>query len=490
MAAEVPRYKVGDIATNNVVTPVALVVKDPVATALLQAKKEREIRTVVLYSPTAVEEVEGAFRSHMALLREAFIEDLEAAYGRTQIEKGLERTPKWLELTDRFREEYKGNPKLFRYMPYWAQGRSDEHLLSEWAGYLQRAMSQPVRSDAFPPDNIGTTVRLVTVPSLDTDVELAHAERYGVLTPVNNMLSVTEAGREMALEFPEPDRYIGEFLTQFLKPNCRYDEELTRLARERRVDSLIVADNYAAGQMLVRVGQVIDAKAVAALDELRKQLPEPAASAEDPSAQAQSHETRSLFAWVIGGLGGGVLLWLVGIFLLRRGGKELSAQRAVAVRGDSGSADLAALTSHREEAGGVTASSGGQLEDESEREWRHRALSAEHKAEQAKQLARSSVSKALKDKVVEHLSTQRDELLDRQQSAAEQMAGLEARLERIQGPLSERLRAYEQRIAELEDELAVKDEENRALIRAKIQTLRERMAREKAGRGPQVFDLN
>jgi hypothetical protein len=51
------------------------------------------------------------------------------------------------------------------------------------------------------------------------------------------------------------------------------------------------------------------------------------------------------------------------------------------------------------------------------------------------------------------------------------------------------LKAYELRIAELEQELAVKDEENQVLIRREIQNLRERMARERAGSEP-PFDLN
>lgn len=487
-APAAPHYEVGDIATNTVVTPVALVVRDPVATALLQAKEERAIRTVVRYSPTVADEVERAFRSRMALVREEFLKQLQAEYGRSKIEKGLERTPKWLELTGRFREEYKGTPKLFLYVPYWAQGRSDEHLLADWIGYLRRAMNKPLRPDRLPSGNIGTTVRLVTVPDLETEVELDHAERYGVLTPLDNLVPLSLAAREMAAEFPEGDGYIADFLAPFLKPNCVFDEELTRLARERRVDSLIVADNYAAGDTLVRVGQVVDAKAVAAIEELRKQMSRTSESGGATPAREDGDEDRTFMWWVIGGGGGGALL-IVCILLVRRRSTGVSVDRSMVPRRDS-RASLPVRTRGAEEGVTVSPDRLSRLEGESEREWRERALAAEMKAEKAKELARSSVTKALKDKVVEHLSSQRNELIDNQESAADQMAELEARLERIQGPLSERLRAYERRIAELEEELAVKDEENRALIRAKIQTLRERMAREKAGRAGRMFDLN
>ena len=82
----------------------------------------------------------------------------------------------------------------------------------------------------------------------------------------------------------------------------------------------------------------------------------------------------------------------------------------------------------------------------------------------------------LKDKLVRRLISQRSELLDTQQKAAADIAEMEARLAKIHAPLQERLRAYEQRISELEKELAQKGEENRELIRAKIQIAREHLA--------------
>ena len=483
-AADIPAYRVGDVATNDVVTPIPLVVTDPVATALLKEKEQREIRYIVRYAPSLVEECERAFRSHMALLREEFIKELSEAYGRSKVDKSVERTPKFLELTSRFREEHQGNPKLFLYMPYWAQGRSDEHLLMDWIGYMRRAMDTPVRADVLPKQNVGTTVQMITVPDFEVDVQLEHAERYGVLTPLNNIIPLSQARQKMESEFPEADAYIAKFLGPFLKPNCVFDEDLTRLARETRVESRIVAVNYAAGDAIVRVGQVVDARVVAALEELRKRAPEATAPNGAAAIPVVPSSGLALNPWLIGGVCG-VVLAVLATWMFAR------VRSATGTRSPATSHGLApSLPARARDAGEVEGAYSGRLtrlEGESEREWRERALAAERRAERARELARSNVASALKDKVVEHLSTQRDDLLDHQQSAAEQMAGLEARLQRIQGPLSERLRAYEQRIAELEEELALKDEENRALIRAKIQNLREQMAREKAGR---AFDLN
>ena len=85
------------------------------------------------------------------------------------------------------------------------------------------------------------------------------------------------------------------------------------------------------------------------------------------------------------------------------------------------------------------------------------------------------LARLLKDKLVQKLLSQRTELLEAQKKAAFEMTELETRLEKIHAPLQERLRAYEQRIGELEKELAQKGEENCALIQLKIQMVRSQL---------------
>lgn len=90
---------------------------------------------------------------------------------------------------------------------------------------------------------------------------------------------------------------------------------------------------------------------------------------------------------------------------------------------------------------------------------------------------------ALKDAVVQELAAQRRELLAGQQAAAAELTELARRLEAVQTPMLERLRAYEQRIGELERDLADQSKENRELLKLKIEMLREKIATERtAGR--------
>jgi len=87
---------------------------------------------------------------------------------------------------------------------------------------------------------------------------------------------------------------------------------------------------------------------------------------------------------------------------------------------------------------------------------------------------------ALKDAVVQELAAQRRELLAAQQAASAELTELARRLESVQAPLLERLRAYEQRISELEKELGEQSKENRELLKLKIDLLREQIETERS----------
>lgn len=395
IAADLPRYRLGDTATNTLVTPVPLVVADPVATALLKAKEERDFRYIVRYSPSIGDEVERAFRSQMTLVQADFLNELEKALGKRQVDKSVQRDPEWLALTDAFREKHKGVPKLFLYMPYWAQGRSDEHLLQDWIGRMRQAMDAPIRPDEMPGGSVGASVRLITVPDLEMPVQLDHAERYGVLTPVGDLIPLSQARRNLRSGFPEGDDYIADFLGPFLRANCVFDEDLTRTMRERSTDAVVVAASFSAGDVIVRNGQIIDAKTFAALEELRRQLAETAAPSGSGALPSARGTEGMLPTWMMGAIGGGgVVLIAVLVLVLRRKPAGLAL-----VHSGSTGGFRTPLPASREDADPASPNLLPREEGESEREWRERALAAERRAERARELARSKVTTALKDTV-------------------------------------------------------------------------------------------
>jgi len=111
--------------------------------------------------------------------------------------------------------------------------------------------------------------------------------------------------------------------------------------------------------------------------------------------------------------------------------------------------------------------------------WRQRALEAERRAEQAQAATWANLAphlaQVLKETVVQELATQRRELLKAQEEAALEIAAMIHRFDSVQAPLQERLHSYEARIQELEKELTALNEENRELLKLKIDMIRRQL---------------
>jgi hypothetical protein len=231
--------------------------------------------------------------------------------------------------------------------------------------------------------------------------------------------------------------------------------------------------NYDAGQIVAHRGEIIDKKMMAAIDQLKQkavvsQLEELQVKQQAAVGQlqqlvandrAQGAQAAERVRWLIGALAGGVLILAIAVWQMAR------RRQAVSL--------LPATTT------------GGALE------WQERALIAEQRTESLQTAARAGLiahlSQWLSRVLTQRLISQRRLLLDTQGHAAAEMAELEARLERVQAPMKVRLAAYEHRIAELEKELAVRGEENRELLKAKIEMMRKQL---EAERGKNRVEFN
>ena len=81
--------------------------------------------------------------------------------------------------------------------------------------------------------------------------------------------------------------------------------------------------------------------------------------------------------------------------------------------------------------------------------------------------------------MVQELAAQRRELLRVQENAAMELVAMIHRLDSLQAPLQERMRACESRIQELEKELAARAGENHELLKLKIEMLRRQLETER-----------
>ncbi len=88
------------------------------------------------------------------------------------------------------------------------------------------------------------------------------------------------------------------------------------------------------------------------------------------------------------------------------------------------------------------------------------------------------LARLMMDRLFQALYHQRRQLLDAQRAGTVQVTLVEQRLAGIQAEYQSQIRAYEQRVAELERQLTQREEENRQLIREKFLLAKEALDRQ------------
>jgi hypothetical protein len=454
--AAVPDYKLGDVAEADIVTPVALVVINPQATEVLKKKVADEIRFVVRHAPQTLAAAESELRESIAAGRRGFMtsvqqSDLESANFSRVIREISASSPK--------------DMPFEQLVPLWGRGQSDDAVVNSLLQPLREVMVQPIvnnKTDTPLPTN--QPVRLVAVKDLETTPSARELDSAGQLIPAGKVLSLWRAKRLVETYFPSGQEGMGRFAASLVRINAVPDPTSTELLRARRMDGVTVNDSYDPGQVIVRKGQTIDRKALSALSAMREKSMIGSLQSKLEQEQTVAVQIKSQTNLIALGLG--IVCVALVLILMRLRNRPSAALMPV---------PAASLPAGE----GQNALPAGDGNDE----WRSRALLAEGKAERAQQAIRSGVMGWMREKVVRTLFSQRAQLLDAQQKAEAEMRELEQRLEQLHAPLQERIMAYEQRIADLERDLAAKGEENRELIGARINVARQHLSMERERMG-------
>lgn len=433
LAAAPKEYNIGDRVEEDIITPVPLVVVDIPGTEALKEREARRVHVIYRFHPNAINEVESAFRSTFATTRSNFLDHVQTRFGERTLSAEQIASTNFHELVSAFQRQNVLFPVSPALAATWAAGDPSSDYENTLAGLLRETMKQFIRSEESPDDIwVGSTLRLVSLAPNEVISEEIVLQR-GTDVPKNRFLSHPRARTELQESLAAEDRAAARYVASFVKPNCTMEADLTRELRRRRMEGLVVADRYEPGQVIARRGQVVDAKIKAALDQLREktavQRLEPIIMTQPDRAPA-THEGATL--WIVAGTAGALVLllavgWTIARHRLQRrylpmALDNLSAYPPIEASGD----------------------------------WRQRAIAAEERAQKAQAMVRAGLlahlAQWLSDRMTRKLLTQRAELVDAHQKAALEMAELEARLEKVQAPLQDRLLAYERRIAELEKE--------------------------------------
>jgi hypothetical protein len=452
-AKDVAEYRVGDTVAEDIVTPVPLMVVDPDATAALKEKEAQRIPVIFRFNRAADVAAEAELRSTFVTARSNFVFLMHDSFHHTRLTDGQLDTEQFRKLMASFKRRHAGFPLTVAIAREWARG--NDVLLDQirLIARVRQAMEQPVRHDNLTnTPKIGSQVLLVPVERDDEAVTLDDIKARGVNFSKTNLLTLSRARLALADQFSVDESEMARFATRALRINCFVESELTRAARARHTDPLFVADNYQAGQVIARRGQLVDQKIMAALTQLQEKtvagrLVQQVAQEKVQAAQIRESNRTLIYSLIAAA----VVLFVSVMWLALRRRTEVATLPVLA-----GAASVPAVVVAEE-----------------------RARLAEEKAARAHEALRSGVVAQLKDQMVSGLVTQRGEMLEAQQAAAAEMAELVRRLNELQSPLQERLKAYESRITDLERALAAKGAENRELIKAKIELTRKQLDAER-----------
>ena len=332
-------------------------------------------------------------------------------------------------------------------------------------------MQRHIRPDDLPAGlGLGESLRLVPVKALEEKLTLADTEIRGQTTPKSDLTTLAQARILFRRDFTGDDEQpLARALSAWLKPNCIPDAELTQLARDHATGQLIVAEHYAAGQIIAQQGSVVDARVKAALDQLSEKLSsgsdaQPVVAVSNPGlTEVQPALTEDAPA--------------------QKAPEEIPG-RPIKVPGQP----VKSLLRHSWPVIGlafVSIVSAAifvfaciwQLISRRRRSPMPSNVSVALQTELAPQLVQ-----AVREALVQELAVQRRDLLLVQQDAAAEVARLVHRMDELQMALQERLRAYEEQIQKLETELAARTEENQELIKLKIEMIRQQLEVESSGK--------
>lgn len=472
-------WAVGEIIDADIVTPFTLTVFHQEETAALRAVELPKVPSVWRHDPAVADAVEADLRKRFMAARERFGALIDREFQQRPLRNVAALSDRrFFDVVKTFRAQETGFPLSTNLAELWALGDAGQVVLDDFVGQLKRFMSAHLRADQ--PAEAGAAAAPVWIISLQPAGSGPGAK--GSILEQATLYPASRYRRELADLAPASDRAVVAFLAGLLRPNCVLDEQATAQARARRQQELNVVDVHESGAVIARRGERVDARLKRTLDTLRGQLQAQTATGSAARLQIELERARQEAGQLQSRLEAD-----------RRASSPVVAPKInssnswVQPVGLAATALALALAIgwwrwRRRSQGGewsiVSAHLDGVQGAEAE-QWRERALAAEAKAAKATAMLRARMvphlARWMMNELVQRLMHQRSVAQTSQQRAEQEVAELAERLEKLQAPLEERRRAYEQRIQQLEAQLAARDRQDHELIQARLDSTRRRL---------------
>jgi hypothetical protein len=461
-------YQTGSMAAADVIATNAFDVIDPAATSALRAAEALKTPAIFRFCPVATNVLGGQLQIAFAAAHSDFTNSLQETFQKTVLDHAAITSPDFDYLVTAYNITHKKFPVPSVLAMDWAYGKTGETEKNRLFAPLLQATQLSIRPDDLPAGFSGGTWRLISVSNQNETLTPETTEARGQLISPTNFLTLSQAQMQFRRQFNNFDEQpLARALSTWLQPDCLPEMALTESVRARAVQQLVVSEHYAAGQIIVRQGSIIDEKTKAALDAAQGK---PAAVVDDqpiaaaplnPSSQipateiqiqkpaavvTPAHPAEMLSPkknWLAAGLIALAAIILITLWPLWR---FISRRRSLVLTSPI-SKDLPWQTPS--------------------------AL----QTELAPQLIR-----IVREAFVQELAGQRRDLLLSQRAAAEEVIRLVHRMDGLHVAMQERLQTYQEQIQKLETELAARTEENRDQIKLKIQMIRHQIEAESSAK--------
>jgi len=447
---KVPRYRTSERARADLITPAPLTVIDRERTQLMRQKGAQNLPPIFQFHPSAADDVIARFRTSLRETRKKFLIATESTFGQSTASAEIIALPRFRRLVQSFQAENQSFPVTLPLAQAWVAGKADDDLQTQIIGRLRVVLARYLVADDLPPEARSDSphVRMVALANPKAPVSVEQIGRQSELVNRTNLFTLDQARTELQTGLALDDCEAGRYCAGLLKENCFFDAVDTQKWRARQTASIWAADHYSAGQRIVRRGEIIDSKKLAAIAQLR----------------AHFGIERKLWWW--SGATLNVLILLAAGWMAYRPRAEKSAGHSPV--SSAGSITLIPGQTSTE----LVISPGGKdlqfassaSAQPAEDDWRRRALEAEERAERATTTLRAELLPHLaqwcKQKLVRALFWQRAHLLETQHTGALQIAELEKRLAAIAPKLQEQIIRSESRLSEKQKERVQASEKN------------------------------
>ena len=504
-AGAAPAYSIGDKADHDIVATVPFDVVDDQATVALKNSQAQGIAAIYHQYNGQTNAMARNFLAAFEQAHQSFSKAVAAAYHLPTIDNATIEASDFGYLVTAYNVQHKKFPLTTELAVTWARGGSGADLRDKWLKLLLAAMRQPVQPDKVPAHFVfRKKIRVLPVKNVNEKFTFSYAWRFGHIISKDNLPTISSVRTKFRRQFSEADQPLAGALAQFLQPDCFPDTAITREARDYSVRQIVVSDHFDTGQVIVHRGDTIDAQALAALTAMDKAMVPGTLNQQVEAEQQQAQQERDL--------------------------AQAERERAQA---EQQAAQLAQQQQQQAQVDRALAQNQADQERAQANAMRQQALNAQELAQQTRvrnewlvtalggvsvlallilwrfvaQQRRAGarlvpvnasgalrrleptsspaaelapyLAQTLKDALVQGLAAQRAELLEAQRQAAVEIAELVHRLDALQAPMQDRIRAYQERIQELQKDLAERTAENRELLKMKIEMMRRQIEAER-----------